>query len=156
MKAKLLKDSKSTSKKRPKSTSKKTKTVTNYFPGILLPHKKKLKDNKLTSKKNLRSTSEEKKTVTNLIPGTTLPFDKQKLTPEKSFVTTEISKEKNILLEENVVHENLRLNVAKPSLRKKDWTDYIKLKKPERVKIVQPSNRKFFKSKVKKIDVTNK
>ncbi|XP_025415356.1 N-acetyltransferase ESCO2 isoform X2 [Sipha flava] len=47
VKAKLFKDGKSTSKKRSRSTSQEQKTVTNLFPGTLLPHKKKSTAKKL-------------------------------------------------------------------------------------------------------------
>lgn len=90
-----------------------------------------------------------------MFPGTLLPH-KKKLTAKKLFVTTEISKENDILMEENVVHTKPHFNVPKPSIKKNDWTQYINQKKPERIKIEEPDNRKFFKSKVPHNDSTIK
>jgi N-acetyltransferase len=111
------------------------------------------KDGKSTSKKRSRSTSQEQKTVTNLFPGTLLPH-KKKSTAKKLFETTEISKKNDNSIENNVNDNNF--NFSKPSLKKNDWTEYIKQKKPERIKIEIPDNRKFFKSKVMQIDSINK
>lgn len=119
VKAKLFKDSKSTTKKRPRSTSQEQKTVTNLFPGIILPHKK-------------------------------------KLTAKKLFVKTELSEENDNLIESKVLNEKNHFNFPTKSFKKNDWTEYIKQKKPERIKIEQPDNRKFFKSKVMHIDSENK
>lgn len=113
------------------------------------------KDSKSTSKKRSRSTSQEQKSVTNLFPGTLLPH-KKKSTAKKLFETTEISKKNDNSFEENVLDKNTHFNFPKPSLKKNDWTEYIKQKKPERIKIEQPDNRKFFKSKVMQIDSINK
>jgi len=49
VKAKLFKDKKSTSKKRPRSTSQESKSKIILFPGVTLPFKKKTIDKKLNN-----------------------------------------------------------------------------------------------------------
>lgn len=53
VKAKLFKDSKSTAKKRSRSFSYEQKTKTNFFPGVILPFKKKSAAKKLFIKTEL-------------------------------------------------------------------------------------------------------
>lgn len=53
VKAKLFKDSKSTTKKRSRSSSNEQKTKVNFFPGVILPFKKKSAAKKLFIKTEL-------------------------------------------------------------------------------------------------------
>jgi len=91
-----------------------------------------------------------------LFPGVILPF-KKKPAAKKLFIKTEVCEEKNNLAEENVIVKNNSFNIPKLSSSKKsDWTQYIKQEKPERIKVEQPDNRKFFKSTVIHNDTQNK
>lgn len=113
------------------------------------------KDSKSTSKKRVRSSSLDKKTKVNLFPGVILPL-KKKPTAKKLFIKTEMCDDKNNVLEEI---ENTKKNnheFSKPSSSKKIWTEYIKQEKPERIKLEEPDNRKFFKSKVIHSKTSNK
>lgn len=124
----------------------------NYNPKVKA---KLFKDSKSTSKKRLRSTSHEQKKQTNLFPGVILPFKKKPA--KKLFIKTELCEEKNDLMEENIMIKKSTFDFSKPpSLKKKNWTEYIKQEKPERINIEQPDNRKFFKSKVVPCDIPNK
>lgn len=61
VKAKLFKDSKSTSKKRFRSTSHEQKNKTDLFPGVILPFKKKQTAKKLFIKTEIKSEQCEEK-----------------------------------------------------------------------------------------------
>lgn len=117
-------------------------------------------DIKLTSKKRHRSTSREGKSKTiqknNLFPGVILPF-KKKSTAKKLFIKTESPEEKNNVLEQIIEVKKKGFDFFKPSSSNKDvWSNHIKQEKPERIKIEQPDNRKFFKSKVIQNDTPNR
>jgi len=122
-------------------------TRLNYNPKVKA---KLFKDTKSTSKKRPRSTSHEKKSKVNLFPGVTLPF-KKKPTIKKPIIKIEVCEEKDDFVEnheeqEKVVKKNY-FDISKSS-SKNVWTEYIKQEKPERIKIEDSDNRKFFKSKV--------
>lgn len=108
------------------------------------------KDSKSTIKKKPRSTNEPK-AKPNLFPGVILPFKKK--SSKKLFIKPEIKtepcEEKDTTLEENIIVKKNNFDFPKPSsLKKNNWVDYIKQGKPERIKIEQPDNRKFFKSTI--------
>lgn len=113
------------------------------------------KDSKTTSKKRLRSSSQDKKTKVNLFPGVILPL-KKKSTAKKLFIKTEICDEEKPLVEEIEKTKKNNFEFSKPSSSKKNWTEYIKQEKPERIKLEEPENRKFFKSKVIHSETSNK
>lgn len=114
------------------------------------------KDTKSTSKKRPRSTSLEQKSKIILFPGVTLPF-KKKSTVKKPFIKTEFCEEKDDLIENNEVLKKNNFDFSKPSSSSKNvWTQYIKQEKPERIKIEDSDNRKFFKSKVIHNDTPNR
>lgn len=95
MKSKLLKDSKSTSKKRPRSTSREPKTKINLFPEVLLPFKKRPIDNALY-----------KEEQTNLI--------------EKNVVAKKIKTPKQSSSKKNVWTEYMNINKPKRILMEID------------------------------------
>lgn len=122
-------------------------TRLNYNPKVKA---KLFKDTKSTSKKRPRSTSHEKKSKVILFPGVTLPF-KKKPTIKKPIIKIEVCEEKDDFIEnheeqEKVVKKNY-FDISKSS-SKNVWAEYIKQEKPERIKIEDSDNRKFFKSKV--------
>jgi len=100
------------------------------------------------NKKRPRSTTQEHKSKIILFPGISLPF-KKKSTNKKLFIKTELCEEKNDLIENKEVVKKNNFDFSKPSSSSKNvWTEYIKQEKPERIKIEESDNRKFFKSKV--------
>lgn len=114
------------------------------------------KDSKSTNKKRSRSTSQEHKNKASLFPGVKLPL-KKKSVAKKLFIKTEVSEEKNNFDKENVIVKKNTFNFLKPSFsKKKDWIQYINRERPERIKVEQPDNRKFFKSTVVHSDIQNK
>lgn len=84
-----------------------------------------------------------------MFPGIILPFKKKSAsTAKKLFIKTEVLGDENSTITENIVKQ-FNSDITKPSSTKKNtWTEYIKQEKPERIKIEQPENRKFFKSKI--------
>lgn len=95
-----------------------------------------------------------------MFPGVTLPF-KKKSTNKKPFIKTDIKtelcEEKDDLIENNEVVKKNNFDFSKPSSSSKNvWTQYIKQEKPERIKIEDSDNRKFFKSKVIHNDTPNR
>ncbi|XP_015373116.1 PREDICTED: N-acetyltransferase ESCO2-like [Diuraphis noxia] len=128
-------------------------TRLNYNPKVKA---KLFKDTKSTSKKRPRSTSQEQKSKIILFPGVTLPF-KKKSSVKKPFIKTELCDEKDDLIENNEVIKKNNFDFSKPSSSSKNvWTQYIKQEKPERIKIEDSDNRKFFKSKVIHNDTSNR
>ncbi|XP_025206358.1 N-acetyltransferase ESCO1-like [Melanaphis sacchari] len=125
-------------------------TRLNYNPKVKA---KLFKDTKSTTKKRPRSTSQEKKSKVTLFPGVILPF-KKKSANKKPLIKTEICEEKDDLIETIEVVKKNNFDISKPSL-KNVWTEYIKQEKPERIKIEDSDNRKFFKSKVIHNDLPN-
>lgn len=81
-----------------------------------------------------------------MFPGIILPFKKKSMT-KKLFIKTEPCEEINNLPDKNIVKNN-NFECSKPSLKKNIWAEYIKQEKPERIKIEDSENRKFFKSKI--------
>ncbi|XP_050434387.1 N-acetyltransferase ESCO1 [Adelges cooleyi] len=128
VKAKLFNDSKSTSKKRPRSSS----------------HERK-------SKKSCTAPK------TDLFPGIMLPF-KKKTIPKKLFIKTEVKEEKvNTEEESDIELKKKNFEFPKPSSLKKDvWAECMKSEKPERMTIEQPESRKFFKSTVIQSDTPSR
>ncbi|XP_026810861.1 N-acetyltransferase ESCO2-like [Rhopalosiphum maidis] len=127
-------------------------TRLNYNPKVKA---KLFKDTKSTNKKRPRSTSQEKKSKVNLFPGVTLPFKKKLSTNKKPFVKIEICEEKDNFIENIEVVKKNNFDISKSS-SKNVWTEYIKQEKPERIKIEDSDNRKFFKSKVIHNDIPNR
>ncbi|XP_001943493.2 N-acetyltransferase ESCO2 [Acyrthosiphon pisum] len=127
-------------------------TRLNYNPKVKA---KLFKDSKSTSKKRPRSTSQEQKSKINLFPGITLPL-KKKPTVKKPFIKTELCEEKDNLIENNEVVKKNNFDFSKPSSSKNVWIEYIKQEKPERIKVEDSDNRKFFKSKVIHNDTPNR
>ncbi|XP_060843554.1 N-acetyltransferase ESCO1-like [Rhopalosiphum padi] len=119
-------------------------TRLNYNPKVKA---KLFKDTKSTSKKRPRSISQEKKSKVILFPGVTFPFKKKSSTNKKPFIKTEICEEKDNFIENIEVVKKNNFDITKSS-SKNVWTEYIKQEKPERIKIEDSDNRKFFKSKV--------
>lgn len=117
------------------------------------------KDTKLTSRKRPRATSLEPKPKINLFPGILLPY-KKRSTAKKLFIKTELCEDKNNVikesLEQDFVSKKNNFDFPKPSSKKDVWTEFIKLDKPERIKIEESDTRKFFKSKVIHTDTLNK
>lgn len=107
------------------------------------------KDSKSTTKKRCTSSSREQKTKTNFFPGVILPF-KKKSTANKLFIKTELCDKKYNLMGENIIvkKNSFESTIPSSSLKKNNWTQYIKQEKPVRIKIEEPDNRKFFKSTV--------
>lgn len=81
---------------------------------------------------------------------------KKKSTAKKLFIKTEPCEEKNNLTDENVIVKKSKFECPKLSLKKNVWAEYIKQEKPERIKIEDSENRKFFKSKIIHNDTPNK
>lgn len=128
-------------------------TRLNYNPKVKA---KLFKDTKSLSKKRTRSTSQEQKSKLILFPGVTLPF-KKKPTIKKPFIKTELCEKKDDIIENNEVVKKNNFDFSKSSFSSKNiWTEFIKQEKPERIKIEDSANRKFFKSKVIHNDTLNR
>jgi len=84
-----------------------------------------------------------------------LPF-KKKSTNKKPLIKTELCEEKDDLIENNEVVKKNNFDFSKSSSSKNVWIEYIKQEKPERIKIEDSDNRKFFKSKVIHNDTPNR
>ncbi|VVC28270.1 Hypothetical protein CINCED_3A015619 [Cinara cedri] len=112
------------------------------------------KDAKSTGRKRSKSTSQELKPKTHLFPGVILPLKKKPMA-KKLFIKPELSEEKPSLEEIKFV-KNFNLDIPKSLSKKKNWTEYIKHEKPQRIKIEEPENRKFFKSTIVHNDTPNK
>lgn len=93
VKAKLFKDSKTTVKKRPKSSSVDRKNKTNLFPGVILPFKKKSTAKKLFVKREPREENYNLKEENCVIKTNNLDFSKPSFT-KKSNWTEYIKQEK--------------------------------------------------------------